>query len=233
MKMLKQVCLLACLPLLLEAAEVVRFDATAHVATNSPNTRYDFSLDPSAPMVSKSVTGGYSGPDVYGAMNMSSQGFWRVAGQPESGLSVRLNWSAGNWVNGLFLFPVESVRFSKDNDTLYASDIFTSQIHRLSSATIRFVVRAGGKFYISEPSSDFCRGGEGHQTDSFLIRALETKWFNYDPVTSAANVSVIGPPASPGLSRIDFVGFVLFAKGAEDTAGVNFGVREFSVSALK
>ena len=76
MKMLKQVCLLACLPLLLEAAEVVRFDATAHVATNSPNTRYDFSLDPSAPMVSKSVTGGYSGPDVYGAMNMSSQGFW-------------------------------------------------------------------------------------------------------------------------------------------------------------
>ncbi len=233
MKKLKIIFVTACLPLLGHTTEVARFDAKLQVATNSPNQTLPFTFDSAAPVVSQRTTSGYSGPDIYGAMDMKAGAYWRVAQANESGMSVRMNRSAGNWVNGLFLLPAESIRFVKDNDMMHASDIFTSQIHRMDSATIRFVIRAGGKFYISEPSSNFCRGGEGHQTDSFMIFALDAEWFNYDPVTSIDNGSVIGSSASPRFSDIDFVGFALFAKGSEAGEGVNFGVRSFSVTAKK
>lgn len=231
MKKLKRILITMCLPLLTQAAEVVRFDAKLHVTTNCPNQRYYFALESSAPVVSKSTENRYSGPDIYGAMDMTEGAYWRVAMANESGLSVRLNRTTGNWVNGLFLMPVESVQFSTGFDTMQVSDILTSQIQRLDSATVRFVIRAEGKFYISEASSDFCRGGEGHQTDDFMIQALQSKWFNYDPVTSPETVSIIGAPASPRFSNINFVGFALFAKGSEAEDGVNFGVRYFSVTA--
>lgn len=231
MKILKTMVIILGLPLFLQATEVVRFDAQLYVTTNSPNERFDFTLDPSTPMVSQKTTTGYSGPDIYGAMNMKSGAYWRVAQKNESGLSVRLNKSAGNWANGLFLMQVDSVQFSKGNDTMNAADIFTSQIQRLKSASVRFVIKAGKKFYISEPSADFCKGDSGHQTDAFMIHALEAKWFNYDPVQDFETISIIGSPASPRFVDIDFVGFTLFAKGSEAGKGVNFGVRSFSVTA--
>jgi iduronate 2-sulfatase len=101
----------------------------------------------------------------------------------------------------------------------------------LDSAKIRFVVEDDGQFYISESSPELVTGGTGNQTASFNIEALGTSWYNYDPST-AAGVSVIGSAATPGFNDIDFIGFTLLADAIDaGDASVNFGVREFYVSA--
>lgn len=220
-------------PLIIQADEVVEFNAKTQVTVNSPNEIVSFALDPAIPLVTSTNLEGYSGPDIYGAMNKSGSAYWRIAENDASGLSVRLNESAGSWVDGLFLMPVESVRFNNENNTFYALDIHISQAHRLDSAILRFVLRADGKFYISEPTQNMFRGGQGHMKDTFMLNVLTAKWFSYDPTASPESVSIIGSPASPKFADIDFVGFALFAKGADDAEGVNFGVRIFSVDAKK
>jgi hypothetical protein len=232
MKKINHVVWALCLPLLLQAAEVAVFESDDHVPTNSINQTTNFALDLSAPLISKDTLQGYSGPDVYGAMYMKNA-LWRVAHSKGSGMSVRFNNSANNWVSGLFLMPVEQIRFSKEHNSMYAMKIFTSQIQRLDTATIRYVIRAGGTFYISEPSSDFSRGGTGNQTDVDLLNVFDAGWFNYDPVSAPESVSTIGTKASPKFKEIDFVGFALFATGAMPGGGVNFGVKSFSVDAVK
>jgi O-glycosyl hydrolase len=214
-----------------QAATVVDFDALVHVTNNSPNVNTDTALNTTTPIVTADGVN-YIGPDVYGAFNRDTMGVWTVGNNPASGLRIRFNTAdTGHTADGLFLFKVDGVSFDASNDTMDASEIMTSQIQRLDSATIRFVVEDAGQFYISAPSANFVTGGSGNQTDSFSIEALSASWFNYDPST-AAGVSVIGAAASPAFTDIDFVGFTLFGDSVDaGDASVNFGVREFSVTA--
>jgi arylsulfatase A-like enzyme/O-glycosyl hydrolase len=214
------------------ADNVVDFNAAIDVVNNSPNVAVDTPLNTAAPLVNADGVN-YFGPDIYGALNREVRGWWTVGRNEASGLRVRFNSNDfGNLVDGLFLFRVDGVQFDAANDTLNAQEIFTSQIQRLDSAVIRFVVEEAGQFYISEPSANFVTGGTGNQVDSYSIEALSAGWFNYDPST-AAGVSVIGAPASPAFTDIGFVGFTLFADAIDaGDSSVNFGVREFTVSAV-
>jgi arylsulfatase A-like enzyme len=217
------------------AGKMVAFDARTHVSTVSPSLNADAVLDSAAPRVSSSSQSGYTGPDVYGALNRKGKGVWNVGNSGASGLRVRLHNSIGGEVNGLFLFALEGARFDAQNDLLHAEEIFTSQIQRLKSASIRFVIAEGGQFFISEPSENFVTGGTGNQKDSFALHALSAQWFKYDPESSTAGVSTIGAPAVPRFSDIGFAGFTLFAEGPADgpaNKGVNFGVRVFSVTGV-
>jgi hypothetical protein len=166
-------------------------------------------------------------------MNEREVGLWTVGNSGASGLRVRMNDALNNGVDGLFLFKTDGVRFEAGGfDVLIASDIFCNSIGLLDSATIRFVVEDAGQFYISESSPEFVVGGSGYQTDAFSANALEINWFNYDPVSAASNVSVIGTSATPAFTDIDFIGFTLFADGSSsNSGGVNWGVRLFNASA--
>lgn len=230
----RMVLLWGLLPLCLQAAQVVEFDAKKQVSAVSPSKNANMALDVSAPLFTAANLSGYSGADVYCAMNRVGKGVLTVGDSGASGLRVRLHNSIGGEVSGLFLFKTGGARFTGDNDLMEAGAIFTSQIQRLASAQIRFVVQDGGAFYISEPSREFVQGGNGNQTDYFSIEAKQAQWFSYDPVSSAAGVSQIGAPAKPSFLNVQFVGFALFARGPESGApnsGVNFGVRQFVVHA--
>ena len=214
---------------------VVNFDAATQVAGNSPNVTSDTALNTANPIVTSGNLTGYTGADVYGAMNERSTGLWTVGASSASGLRVRMNNSANNGVDGLFLFATAQVSFNPANDTLEASSVFTSQIQRVDSAKIRFVFGSGGAFYVSEASPDFVTGGSGNQSDSFSLEALSAQWFAYDPVSSASGVSAIGASVSPAFVDIDFIGFALFADGnagGASNSGVNCGVRTFSALAV-
>lgn len=216
------------------AATVVDFNARKQVSQVSPAKNSNVALDVSAPQFTSANLSGYAGPDVYVAMNRRGKGILNVGDEGASGLRVRLHDSVGGEVNGLFLFKTGGVRFAAGSDLISADSIFISQVQRLASASIRFVVQDGGSFYISEVSPEFVQGGNGNHKDAFSIDALQAKWFAYDPVSSAAGVSQIGAPATPSFSDVQFVGVALFAKGPESGAsnsGVNFGVRQFTVLA--
>lgn len=215
-----------------QSALVVDFDAAVLVTNNSSNVSSDTALNIGAPLITADGVN-YIGPDVYGALHRQNAGVWTVGNNGASGLRVRFNTGDfGHAVAGLFLFKTDAVQFNIANDTMNAADIFTSQIQRLDSATIRFVVEDGGQFYISSSSANFSTGGSGNQGDAFSIEALSASWFNYDPST-ATGVSAIGSAATPAFADIGFVGFTLFADSIDaGDASVNFGVREFYVSAI-
>lgn len=204
------------------------------VLNTQPGIYSQFSLDIVVP--SKTADENYNGPDVYGALDRADQGSWNIGNGEASGLRVRFEEAhAGESVAGLFLLKTDSVAFTSASNTLSAPDIFISQVQRLSSATMRFVIEDGGQFYISSESPNFAAesGTTGHYFDSFALQALSTDWFFYDPKTSPNSVSAIGVPATPAFRDIGFVGFTLFATSAADllVTSVNFGVQKLLVSA--
>ena len=90
------------------------------------------------------------------------------------------------------------------------------------------MVEDGGQFFISESSGNFCSGRSGCQTDSFRVDADNVRWYKYDPVSDAADVSVVGAAASPAFKDVGFVGFLLQVEGVgQDGGGVNVGARRF------
>jgi len=200
-----------------------------------------FGLDTTTPTVTTETESDpeqlYFGPPIYGGLNesLADQGQWLVGNDGASGLRVRLNDSTAAAAEAIYLFQTtEPVSFAEGGyDVMNASNIFISQIQLLASATIRFVVRDGGSFYISAPSENFNTGGgeTGNTVVSSEISALQSPWFEYDPST-AEGIGQVGPSATPAFDDIDFVGFTLFAAGPLDSGGgVNFGVRDFSVLA--
>jgi hypothetical protein len=219
--------MLTSLASMVQAATVVNFDAVTQVINKGANFSSAFALNTASPKVAADGVN-YVGADVYGAMNERAVGIWAVADSGGSGLKVRMNNSTANGVDGLFLFKTDAIEFAAGNDSLSATS-HASKIQRLASAQIRFVVEDAGQFYISEPNGEYVTGGTEGQVDTFTTNALAIDWFNYDPVSDATNVAVIGTAATPAFTDIDFIGFALFADGpATGGGGVNFGVRQFT-----
>jgi hypothetical protein len=114
-----------------------------------------------------------------------------------------------------------------------ASNIFTSDMSRAVSATISFVVRDAGSWYISESSPNLQTGDlSGNTLSMHAANALSVTWYNYDPLTDVASAVSKGEVATPDLTSIDFVGFLLETTTVEEQAGYNFGVRVFTVDGV-
>lgn len=186
----------------------------------------------------------YGAPAVYAVTSKSEfTGNFGVSDNGGSGWRIRLNSNVTD--SGRFysdnLFAVNNVSFDAANDTLNAGEIFISDAAAVSSAQVRFVVRAGGNFYISEASSNFQTGAlDGNLNTSYSIEALSASWFSYDPTSNptASGVADIGASVDPAtFGAIDFIGFHLEATSAANGTiaahnGSNFGVREFSATAI-
>ena len=138
------------------------------------------------------------------------------------------------------LFAVNHNSFDANNDTLDVAELFVSDMAAVSNGTVRFVVRDGGTFYISESAGNFQSGAlDGNLTTNFTVEALSASWFAYDPTVnpSTNGIADIGAAAFPAFTDIDFVGFHLeLTTAANGTIaahnGCNFGVRRFTAQGI-
>ena len=227
-----QLPLIFLLSVLGHGAVIVDFDAGDSISGTEVYFT-EFGLNTATPTVTAGNPVEYvSGPDLYVANNRPGNvgGTWGIAMYGNGGLRTRLN-NATHIDDVLFLFKTDAVRFDAQNDTMNAANILSSSIDSMDIAQIRFVIEEAGTFYISESSTNFADTvATGSQVDSFSIEALETTWYAYDPTTTEG-VSIVGAVASPTFQGIGFVGFTLFSDASASNTGVNFGVREFSVTA--
>lgn len=193
----------------------------------------------------------YSGPNVYGGVSRNIfKGTGGVSDQFGTGWRLRVNNTVpfvGSDANSgalelsvLYVFkPIidgmpGTTQFTDGNDQMFASDISTSDMSRAVSATISFVIRDAGAWYISESSPNLQTGDlAGHTLSMHFANALSVTWYEYDPVTNVASSVSRGDVATPGLASIDFVGFLLETKTVEEQGGYNFGVRVFTVEGIK
>jgi O-glycosyl hydrolase len=208
------------------AVPLVEFDSAHQVVSNSPSGNSDVPLNTFNPVVTSRNLSGYTGEDVYGAVNQRDGGAWTVGSSGASGLRIRMGSSSSNGVDGLFLFKITPTSLD-EYDILNASSIHISSMSALDSAQLRFVIRDAANFYISDPSPNFIMGASN--VTGYSIRRSELQWYDYDPVSTAAGVSVIGAAALPSFANVDFIGFTLFADGSTSGGSVNFGVRKFVV----
>jgi len=186
----------------------------------------------------------YGAPDVYVAASKGEYtGNFGVGNGGASGWRIRLN--GGVTDGGAFfsdnLFAVDNISFDAANDTLSIGDLFVSDMAAVSNGTVRFVVRDGGSFYISESLGEIQSGAlDGNFSTNFSIEALSADWFEYNPTVnpSVNGIADIGAAAAPAFDSIDFVGFHMELTTAEKTAiagghnGCNFGVRTFTAQGV-
>lgn len=239
------------------AEVVVALDASAQVTGNDFTTHYGGGVSNFANVAFGLAGGGfpaitngqvkgvttYNAPDVY-AVNSRSEftGNFGVANSGGSGWRIRLN--NGVTDGGRFfsdnLFAVSNVYFDAANDTLDIGALFVSDMAAVSAGRVRFVVRDGGSFYISEASGNFQSGAlDGNLSTNFSIKALSASWFNYDPTVAPGSngIADVGAAATPGFSNIDFIGFHMEVTTAANGTigahnGCNFGVRQFTAQGI-
>ena len=212
------------------------------ITTSNNNTFSD-----AAPTIAADAENGgttYGASSVYAATSKNEfTGNFGVSNNGGSGWRIRLNANVTD--SGRFfsdnLFAVNGASFNAANDTLNASSIFISDAAAVSSATISFVVRNNGSFYISEPSANFQTGAlDGNLSTSYTVEALSVNWFAYDPTSnpSSNGVADIGALVDPTtFTDIDFIGFHLEAAAAANGSiaahnGSNFGVRAFTATGI-
>lgn len=230
-------------------SQVSGTDFTTHYGggvSNQANVVFGISGGGFPAITNGQVKGGttYSAPDVY-AVNSRSEfkGNFGVGNGGASGWRIRLNNTVTD--GGAYfsdnLFAVENVSFDAANDTLDISNLFVSDMAAVSAGTVRFVVRDGGSFYISESAGNIQTGAlDGNLTTNFSIEALSAAWFEYNPTVnpSANGVADIGAAASPSFAAMDFIGFHMEVTTAAAGSiagghnGCNFGVKVFTAQAV-
>jgi hypothetical protein len=206
------------------------------------------SLNTEVPVLTADAS--YSGPDVYGGVSRNIfKGAGGVSNNGGSGWRIRVNKttpfseetanSGALAISVLHAFnPIVDgspgvVQFSEGADVLDASNIFISDMASVVSASICFVVRSGGLWYVSEASANIQSGGlEGNLVSSYSINALSSLWYTYDPLTDVSTAVSKGAAVTPEFSSVDFVGFLLESESIEDQGGYNYGVRTFDVEGI-
>jgi hypothetical protein len=200
---------------------------------SSPYVTYaNFNLGTTTPKVAADAYGDGSGPDVYGAYFKDTSNGWRV--QPNSGAGLGMRHGAyGSQGAALHLFKVDAVSFDGANNELSAS-FFKAKT--LTAYTARYVIEAGGSWYIS--AANDVSGGAGNTTVTWTEDARSLSWFDYDPTGSYSNiVNGIGGAAAPVFENIDFIGFlqqstgVLTSTGTANEEKINLGVQSLTFNA--
>ena len=247
---------LFCLPAIVNGVTILSLDAEAMQTDTSDGVlpAYNGSFGKIIPLNTEvpvlTADESYSGPDVYGGVSRNIfKGGGGVSNRGGSGWRARVNttvpFDEGTDNSGalelsiLHVFRTEVdgspavVQFAQGNDLLDASDIFTSDMARVASATISFVIRDGGAWYISEASANLQTGGlEGNTLSLYSANALTVNWYAYDPLTDVASAATKGELATPALTSVDFVGFLLETTSIESQGGYNYGVRVFTASGV-
>jgi hypothetical protein len=216
--------------------EVVRVYRALSQASHpgGENRAWQFALDTAAPLGTFANDGVYQ--EIYGAHRRLSGGdattAWGEANaDPGAGCRIRLNaWDAGVAAQSLHLFKTDGISFDAQNDKM-AVRLLLGDGQRAGVARLRFVIEEDGQFYISNPVWNYGGGLEGKVFGRIDHNALSMTWYDYDPST-VVGVSTIGSVAQPTFTGMGFIGFHLHIAGIGEggDGGVNFGVREFTVS---
>jgi hypothetical protein len=248
--------ILLCLPAILNGSAVLSLDVSTMQTDTSDGVlpAYNGSFGKIIPLNTEvpvlTADDSYSGPDLYGGVSRNIfKGAGGVANAGSSGWRARVNATvpfdeatANTGAIELSILHVfrtgvngvpTVVQFTEGNDLLDASNIFTSDMARVASATISFVIRDGGMWYISESSSNLQTGGlEGNTSSLYSANALSVTWYAYDPLTDVSTAATKGEVATPVLASIDFVGFLLETTSIEEQGGYNYGVRIFTAEGV-
>ncbi|MEM7790997.1 MAG: sulfatase-like hydrolase/transferase [Verrucomicrobiota bacterium] len=205
----------------------------------------DSALNTTIPILSD-ASSDYSGPAIYRGFNKidgsSSNMQSRVADANGSGIGLRTNGDNDNQEgDALYLFQTSAARFSSglDDDLAIELTINGDAVEdvtgiRLESASFRWVIEDSGSFYVSnEIAFDLqdARDNDNY-TQTFTADGLLTDWYDYDPTGAATTITnSIGSSASPALSDIDWVGFLLSVNSRDSgTAKSNFGITAFTAN---
>ena len=159
--------------------------------------------------------------------------------------SIRLQWNGAGTTNlyaeddvstAVVMFKKEDfvngldagvIFMHETNDTLTAELEFEPKTpSHLKSGSFRWVVLDDGQYYISGEVTSFT-------SDSPMVtvssEATELSWFEYDPTTDVASVSIA---AAPALQNIQALGFWMQAVVLEDADGSDYpSFRLYSFSA--
>lgn len=245
-----------CLPCIVSGATILSLDSETMQSDTSDGSLPGFNgsfgriipLNTEVPVLTADES--YSGPDLYGGVSRNIfKGAGGVSNRGGSGWRARVNgtvpYDEGTTNSGalelsiLHVFKTELdgapavIQFAEGNDLLDASDMFTGDMARVAAATISFVIRDGGVWYISEASPNMQTGGlEGNTLSMHSANALTVNWYNYDPLTDVSSEATKGVIATPALNGVDFVGFLLETTSIETQGGYNYGVRVFTASGV-
>jgi len=214
------------------------------------------SLDAATPDLA--AADGYGGQPVYagyyeengGGNSDLSSPTWMYADHKNDtwghgGIRIQINgpepqtgtYDLGDVMSGVAMFRKEdflngmntnSVFMDADNDTLSATlNYDLGSPERFLSGAFRWVIQDDGQYYTSEASTYTASGIKSESAE-----ATEIAWFNYDPVSDASNIAVIGSSASPALENIQMIGFQISATCQTNIAARTYpGVQVLDFSA--
>lgn len=196
----------------------------------------------------------WNGPDLYVAWSKSGNtGNFGIASNGSAGFRTRLNKgvTGSSKFTVTFSFAVDSTEFSAANDTLTVNG-FVGAVDAITSGYIRYVVKSGGSYYISEQGDEIVGSLTGTSNQAFTqtAEALDLTWYEYwpysnpdgsgasfqeqvDPGARGVIESVISVDSvTPSFTNVTQIGFNLSSVGkAGSVNGANFGIRSFTATA--